>query len=135
MFEHVKELYVVEDLHTNYWLKKPYLGNPNPEIPFPTNNQTFVEYSKKTIDWLHGYRYAMPPEYSYFRDNILSIEYFESIVFYHKRLVGKPIESQAGSYMIKIGAEKWHGNFYNWSSPDVLRVLETQYRNDDDDDS
>ncbi|CAM9572213.1 unnamed protein product [Chrysoparadoxa australica] len=47
----------LEDLHTSYWPSR-YGGHGNPALQHPPDDphETFVEFTKRTIDWLHYYR-------------------------------------------------------------------------------
>ena len=68
-------IYLCEDVHTSYWPGEyggSYKGN------------TFIEYSKNFIDYLHAsYSSAIPKTYS--GDNIHGIHYYDSMIVIEKR--------------------------------------------------
>ena len=68
-------VYLCEDVHTSYWPGEyggSYKGN------------TFIEYSKNFIDYLHAsYSSAIPKTYS--GDNIHGIHYYDSMIVIEKR--------------------------------------------------
>jgi len=85
LYDCTRRLYVVEDIHTSYWMK--YGG---------ANMRPFVELAKQKIDLLHDYFIAAGSpdkfgcddrpvwEVSDFRKNTQSIEFFDSMVVFKK---------------------------------------------------
>lgn len=77
LYQHVKEdgIYVVEDLHTNYW--DEYGGGVE-------RAGSFIELSKKLIDELNAYhsRGALSP--NAFTNSIGGIHFYDSMIFFEK---------------------------------------------------
>jgi len=91
MFPRLKDggLYIVEDLHTSY-SDKHGGGLDKPD--------TFVEYSKKWIDELHGWhkRFNENLAPSYITENLAGLHYYDSIVVLEKRKREKPVTQRIG---------------------------------------
>jgi len=71
-------VYICEDVHTSYELRKYGGGYKNPN--------TFVEYAKNFIDYLHTDYISVPRGRNQeFRDNIFSVHFYECVVVLEKR--------------------------------------------------
>lgn len=77
LYPHVKDdgIYVVEDLHTNYW--DEYGGG----LRRPS---TFIEHTKMLIDELNAYHSRGALEVSRFTNTTASIHFYDSMVFFQK---------------------------------------------------
>lgn len=90
MFSHLNDggIYLCEDTHTSY-LEPNYWGggykNPN----------SFIEYSKNLIDYIHSWYNS---EMSHHDDpkNIFGIHYYDSILVLEKRVISKPWDTTTG---------------------------------------
>jgi hypothetical protein len=80
LFHHVSDegIYIIEDLHTSYWSEFGG-GYKNPN--------SFIEYSKNFIDYLHSYRIreSCDDEMISFSKSVKSIHYYESILVIEKQ--------------------------------------------------
>lgn len=84
LFDHVKTdgVYLCEDLHTSYWLE--YGGGYK-------RTNTFIEYSKNFIDFIHGYHSEQNSlQVSEYTKSIKSAHYYDSILVLEKGIVVKP---------------------------------------------
>ena len=91
MYPHLNEggIYLCEDNHTSY-MDPNYWGggykNPN----------SFIEYSKNFIDYIHSwYNLEMPNNNE--TKSIYGIHYYDSILVLEKREITKPWDSITGS--------------------------------------
>lgn len=90
MFDYIKEegVYLCEDLHTSYW--EEYGGgykNPN----------TFIEYSKNFIDYLHAFHSPTNKlQVNSFTKSAHSLHYYDSILVIEKRKIEKPFTLKTG---------------------------------------
>ena len=116
MFEHVVEdggVYACEDIHTSY-IKDWYMGNPTPSKPFPKEEQTFVEYAKNFIDWLHGQHWnddkLKNPKVS---RSLVGIHFYQNMVFLDKGESGTH-DIKAGDYTLDIWSESYDGKKFEW---------------------
>ena len=77
LYDHVKEdgIYVVEDLHTNYW--EEYGGG----LYKPG---TFIETTKLLIDELNAYHSRESLEVTRFTNSTSSIHFYDSMIFFEK---------------------------------------------------
>ncbi|GAB3412992.1 class I SAM-dependent methyltransferase [Niabella aquatica] len=92
LFDHVKEdgLYLCEDTHTSYW--KKYGGGLG-------KKGTFIEFSKKHIDSLHAWFIPRKQQRIKMDDittRVWGIHYYDSIVVYVKKIMGKPVTVNKG---------------------------------------
>lgn len=75
LYNHISPdgVYLCEDTHTSYWPE--YGGGLN-------NPSTFIEYSKKFIDFLHAYHIHgnTNPESIQFRQSTHSVHFYDSVV-------------------------------------------------------
>lgn len=91
MFSHVKDdgVYMCEDLHTSYW---PTYGggykNPN----------SFVEYSKNFIDYIHAWRTKEREKFQVngFTRSVNSLHFYESIIAIEKQPTSPPKSETTG---------------------------------------
>lgn len=77
-FDYLKDegVYMCEDCCTSYWKRfDSYLNNPN----------SFIEYTKKFIDYMYFYHIDNPPFNENFRKNVFCITYYDSIVVIDKK--------------------------------------------------
>ena len=90
LFDLVKDdgVYLIEDLHTSYWLK--YGGGYK-------RKGTFIEYSKKFIDYLNAYHSEQKMfKINNFTKSVDSIHYYDSIMVIEKRRKEKPYPEKTG---------------------------------------
>lgn len=66
-------VYLCEDTHSSYSFHPKYKSRLN-------NPKSYIEYMKKLIDHLHFYYIDNPPFSDYYRNNIYSINFYDSIV-------------------------------------------------------
>ncbi len=90
LFDHVADdgLYLCEDLHTSYWVT--HGGGYK-------RRGTFIEYSKKFIDWLHAFhaeQKGLPV--SSFTRSVDAIHYHDSIVVIEKKKRSEPVDARTG---------------------------------------
>jgi 23S rRNA U2552 (ribose-2'-O)-methylase RlmE/FtsJ len=88
MFDHLKDdgVYLCEDLHTSY-LGEWGGGYKNPN--------TFIEYSKNFIDYLH-YWYISNVDLKYETKNIFGLHFYDSILVIEKRKINEPFHCDNG---------------------------------------
>jgi hypothetical protein len=88
MFSHIKDngVYLCEDLHTSYW--KEFGGDYQ-------NKNSFIEYSKNFIDYLHSW-YCDKIGEKYETKNIFGIHYYDSVLVLEKRIINKPFHLDNG---------------------------------------
>ncbi len=91
MFPHLNEggIYLCEDLHTSYLEPNDWGGgykNPN----------SFIEYSKNFIDYIHFWYNAEIPNCNEDK-NIFSIHYYDSILVLEKREISQPWQCITGN--------------------------------------
>jgi 23S rRNA U2552 (ribose-2'-O)-methylase RlmE/FtsJ len=91
LFDHIKDdgVYLCEDLHTSYWLM--YGGGSR-------RKGTFIEYSKKFIDYLnahHSEQRSLPV--SNFTNSVDSIHYYDSMLVIEKKKRPKPHTEKTGA--------------------------------------
>ena len=91
MFSHVADdgLYMCEDLHTSYW---PTYGGGY------KNPDSFIEYSKNFIDYLHAWRTKERDKFQVnsFTRSVSSIHFYESIIAIEKSPVAAPSSETTG---------------------------------------
>ena len=92
LFDHVKEdgIYVCEDTHTSYW---PEFGGGY------RRRGTFVEYSKKLIDYLNVW-HTNKLSVDAFSRSLYSISFYDSIIVFEKQPREKP-------EYLEIGVPSW----------------------------
>lgn len=97
LFEAVKNdgIYLCEDCHTSYW--------PSHDGGYLTEG-TFIEYSKRLVDNVNAFHSKDHDELApdYLTRNIGSIQFFDSIVVFHKLRRRKP-------FVRKTGRLDWKG--------------------------
>jgi len=90
LFDKVKPkgVYIVEDLHTSYWLK---FGGGH------RRRGTFIEYSKNFIDYLNAWHSKQRTlRKNTFTTSVRSLHYYDSMLVIEKDIVSKPYASQTG---------------------------------------
>ncbi|MCF8459091.1 MAG: class I SAM-dependent methyltransferase [Flavobacteriales bacterium] len=100
LFETVKVdgVYLIEDLHTSYWLA--YGGGHK-------RRGTFIEYSKNFIDHLnahHSEQFSLKP--NHFTKSVDSIHYYDSIMVVEKRKREKPYHEKTGNITFQKSSRK-----------------------------
>jgi 23S rRNA U2552 (ribose-2'-O)-methylase RlmE/FtsJ len=91
LFHHIKDdgVYLCEDLMTSYWLK--YGGGYK-------RHNTFIEYSKKFIDYLNAYHSEQSSlKVNSFTKSVNSIHYYDGIVIIEKNKRTEPTHEKTGS--------------------------------------
>jgi len=91
LFDHIKDdgVYLCEDVHTSYHLT---FGGGH------KRRGTFVEYSKKFIDYLNAYHSKQRSlKVNTFTKTVDSIHYYDSIVVIEKRKREKPYHEKTGN--------------------------------------
>lgn len=91
LFGHIKDdgVYLIEDLHTSYWLK--YGGGLR-------RKGTFIEYSKNFIDELNAYHSEQTNfKVNEFTKTVNSIHYYDSIIVIEKMPKSKPFSEMSGN--------------------------------------
>jgi SAM-dependent methyltransferase len=93
LYSHVKDdgIYVVEDLHTNYW---PEYGGGYKK------DSTFIEMAKNLIDELNAYHTRGAVEVNEFTNSTYSMNFYDSMIIFekgrllrrHDLIVGKDAE-------------------------------------------
>jgi hypothetical protein len=124
-------IFLTEDTHTCYLTA--YGGNAYPDIRLPVHTPTFMEYTHRLIDWLHGYRQsdeyvlAHRQKLSAFVSSTSSIHYYESMVLIEKLSVyGKrPVAAmKAGTRSIPYSSgTSYSGDHYDFADikrPDLF---------------
>lgn len=87
-------IYVCEDLHTSYW--SSYGGGYQ-------NKKSFIEYSKKLIDYIHAWHIDQKElSINFFTNNTYSLHYYDSILVIEKRCIKKPQVEMRGEIIIPI---------------------------------
>jgi hypothetical protein len=100
LFDYVKEngVYLCEDLHTSYNL---FYGGGYKRYG------TFIEYSKKFIDYLNAYHSEQRSlQISTFTKTVNSIHYYDSIIVIEKGNKEKPHDEKTGYMTFQIEAEE-----------------------------
>ncbi|KEO72991.1 class I SAM-dependent methyltransferase [Anditalea andensis] len=100
MFDHVKDngVYLAEDLHTSYWLK--FGGGYQ-------RKGTFIEYSKKFIDYLNAHHSEQKTlKVNHFTNSVDSIHYYDSILVLEKKKREAPYHLQTGTASFPLKKEK-----------------------------
>lgn len=93
LFDHVKEegIYICEDLHTSYWYEYGGgLGNKN----------SFIEFSKKFIDNLHGWHVPKRQRNSAFNNittSVRGLHFYDSMLVIEKAKVEEPRNTFKGT--------------------------------------
>ncbi|EEH50874.1 methyltransferase-like protein [Micromonas pusilla CCMP1545] len=144
MFPHVKSrggVYVCEDLSTSYsanFLGQP-LSNGTVQEYGRTGGKTFVELSKKMIDWLNCYfvsgdvmaaSASCPPIFdglpavSEFKQFGYSLHFYSQIIFIQKERVIPPFHYMAGGYSFPYGYSTtvWDGNRYDAPAEAIIDI-------------
>jgi hypothetical protein len=91
LFGHVKNdgVYLCEDIHSSYWIR--YGGGYK-------RQGTFIEYSKKFIDWLNAHHSEQRSlKVNYFTWSVDSIHYYDSILVIEKKDREKPYHEKTGT--------------------------------------
>ncbi len=95
LFPHIDKngIYLCEDLHTSYL--REFGGRYK-------NDETFIEYSKNFIDYIHGWRSEQPRKLavSEFTRSVYALHYYESVLVIEKRPIEKPHDLTTGSHCI-----------------------------------
>lgn len=90
LFDHVKQdgVYLVEDLHTSYWL--PFGGGYK-------RKNTFIEYSKNFIDYLNAFHSRQKSlKINSFTKSVDSLHYYDSILVIEKTIKKEPFHERTG---------------------------------------
>ena len=100
LFPHVAPdgVFLCEDLHTSYW--EEYGGGYR-------RADTFIEYSKNFIDWIHAWHARMPPRKAWydsepelaisdFTRSVHSLHYYDSVLVIEKRPTGRSEDAVTG---------------------------------------
>lgn len=91
MYEHIKEngVYLCEDLHTSYWPE--YGGGVE-------RSGTFIEYSKKFIDYLNAWHSQETAQLSIneFTKSTHSLHFYDSVLVIEKRKLSTPFHLMTG---------------------------------------
>ncbi len=96
LYPHIKPdgVYLCEDLHTSYWQR--YGGGYK-------NKDSFVEYSKKLIDFIHAWHSEEENfTVSDFTRSTYGIHYYDSILVLEKKPVTQPSSKITGNIIIDI---------------------------------
>jgi cephalosporin hydroxylase len=83
-----KGLYIVEDLHTNYW-RGEYEGGWR-------RRSTFVEYMKDVVDDLHGWWHSRRQRVSGAHQTIEAVHFYDSVIVVEKNPRGSPFSQPVG---------------------------------------
>ena len=83
-------IYLCEDLHTSYWER--WGGGYK-------KNDTFIEYSKDFIDYLHAWHSAEPKklDVSDFTRSAYGLHFYDSILVIEKRSIERPSHCATGN--------------------------------------
>jgi cephalosporin hydroxylase len=102
LFSHVKPdgVYLCEDMHTSYWVR--FGGGFK-------RRGTFVEYSKKFIDYLNAYHAEKSLKVNSFTESVNSLHYYDSILVIEKRPTPKPYTAKTGTITIPYAEEEMKG--------------------------
>ena len=90
LFDHVKDngVYLCEDIHTSYWLR---------EGGGYRRRGTFIEYSKKFIDYINAYHSRQSVlKVNSFTKSVNSLHYYDSILVIEKRARDEPHHKMTG---------------------------------------
>lgn len=95
LYPHIrpKGVYLCEDLHTSYWNK--WGGGFE-------RDGTFIEFSKRMIDWLHAW-HSDEIEVSDFTKTTDSLHFYDSVLVVEKHPRDKPSTVETGRKMFKAG--------------------------------
>ncbi|OAV72390.1 hypothetical protein Barb6_01159 [Bacteroidales bacterium Barb6] len=98
LIDHVKDdgIYMCEDCHTSYW---PSFGGGY------LRKGTFIEYSKKLIDYLNAWHTKQLTVNS-FTQSVRSISFYDSIVVFEKMPMEKPQSIMTGTPSFIMGETK-----------------------------
>jgi hypothetical protein len=91
LYEHIKPdgVYLCEDLHTSYKLK--YGGGYK-------RRGTFIEYSKKFIDYLNAYHTEQKSlKVNFLTKSAWCLHFYDSVLVIEKRPIEKPVERKTGT--------------------------------------
>jgi len=116
MYGHVvaNGIFACEDLHTSYW--RGFMGNDKPSRPLPKGMETFVDYSKRFIDWLHGDLFDDPEMNNpLVSKSLVGIHYYRSVVFLEKGIADYSNDQKWGDFEIPYEAMDYDGKKYDWS--------------------
>jgi len=126
MFDHIVHdggVYACEDIHTSY-ISEWYLGNPQPSKAFSNDKQTFIDYTKSYIDWLHQQHWKdeelSNPVVS---RSLVGIHFYQNMVFLDKGDTGT-VDVQAGDYTLPVWSDSYDGKRFDW------RALMSQWMKD-----
>lgn len=87
-------VFLIEDLHTNYWPKKYGGGRRNPE--------TFIEYAKSLSDQLNAWHSREPDfEVDEFTRTTKSMHFYDSIIAFERGEVRKPTHERTGTPTVR----------------------------------
>ena len=91
LFEHIVEdgIYVFEDLHTSYWSE--YGGG---------GNDSFIEFSKKFVDNLHGW-HERTNTFNHITESVFGVHYYDSMIVLEKRKIIKSQSTIRGTDSLK----------------------------------
>ena len=108
-------LYIVEDTHTSYW--ELYGGGLN-------RNGSFIEFAKRLIDSMHIHHLNENQKVlkSSNTQNIRSISFYDSMIFFEKGSPIKPFHTRLGKEQvspIEIKESKWLGTWRKWLGKSV----------------
>jgi hypothetical protein len=92
-------VYLCEEVHTSYW---PNWGGG------VKNKNTFIEYSKNFIDYLHGWHSVQKGllKVSDFTKSVHSLTFYDSVLVIEKRPIKEPYHEQTG-----------HASIPGWEPP------------------
>lgn len=91
LFDHIKDngVYLCEDLHTSYKIK--YGGGYK-------RKNTFIEYSKNFIDYLHAYHSEQKKlNINSLTNSVDSVHYYDSVIVIEKKSRTKPYRVKSGN--------------------------------------
>jgi hypothetical protein len=113
LFPHVDRngLYLCEDIHTSYW---PRFGGGY------RKPDTFVEYSKNFVDYLHAWDSSQPDalRVTEFTTSVHSLHYYNGILVIEKRPIEKPFHLKTRRRVLT-----GFGKSFLWQLLDGLKEL------------
>ena len=98
LFSYVKPdgVYLCEDIHTSYWVR--FGGGYK-------RRGTFVEYSKRFIDYINAYHAEKTLKVNEFTESVNSLHYYDSMLVIEKRPTPKPFVVRTGVKTIPFPEE------------------------------